>query len=244
MGTQYVPQVNHLAVEMARWLEEWRREAIPERDDLHGGTDGDNMRHVLIRGAFLDHLFWDKKINAVIEGWVNRTPLKASVQQLERILDDLAKSSKIPLNEIPWNEKCSISIATDENAEILVELDQRAAAILRGCLDELRSLPRSDVFRSVLNDIVELVESLDMPYQWLVIELTQVYFARLFISDYSWQYAGNLEVEQSSDFQPTPEVDFRFQTLPGETLKQTLDRLKTEVGQATDELTRFVEQLP
>ena len=98
MGTQYVPQVNHLAVEMARWLEEWRMKAIPERDDLLGGTDGDNMRHVLIRGAFLDHLFGDKKINAVIEGWVNRTPLKASVQQLERILDDLAKSSKIPLN--------------------------------------------------------------------------------------------------------------------------------------------------
>ncbi len=123
-------------------------------------------------------------------------------------------------------------------------LSQRATEILRACLDEVQSFPRSKVFRTVLNDIVELVESLDMPYQWLVIELAQVYFARLFISDYSWRYAGNLEVQHSSDFQPTPEVDFRFQTLAGETVKQAVDRLNSEVGQVTDALTRFVEHLP
>ena len=58
---------------MARMVEEWRKETVPERDDLLGESDGDNARHVILRGAFLDLLFKDKRINTVIEGWVNRT---------------------------------------------------------------------------------------------------------------------------------------------------------------------------
>jgi len=37
-------------------LEEWRQETIPERDNLYGGTRGDNEAHLVVRAAFLDLL--------------------------------------------------------------------------------------------------------------------------------------------------------------------------------------------
>jgi len=238
------PSENFLLEMMARMLEEWRKETVPERDDLLGDSDGDNARHVIIRGAFLDLLFKDKRINTVIEGWVNRTPLKARFEHLVTTLDELAVISKVPLREIPWDEEAGFTPTIDDNDEVLRASGQQATLGVREFLDEVRSFPSTDVFGCVVNDIVQLVESLDMPYQWLVLELAQVYFARLFINDYSWQYAGNLEVEESADYQSTPEVDFKFHTLGGETVKQAVDRLKSEVEQVTDERTRFVERLP
>ena len=37
-------------------LEEWREEIFPERDGLHGETEGDNERHLIVRAEFLDRL--------------------------------------------------------------------------------------------------------------------------------------------------------------------------------------------
>ena len=237
------PSVNFLLEMIARMFEEWRKETVPERDDLLGESDGDNSSHVIFRGAFLDLLFRDQRINTVIEGWVNRTLLKAKFEHLVLVLEELAVISKVPFRELPWDEEGG-TLTTGDNLEILRVLGQQATLVLRAFLDEVRSFPCTDVFRCVVNDIVRLVDSLDMPYQWLVMELAQVYFARLFINDYSWQYADNLEVEHSADYQSTLEVDFKFHTLAGETVKQAVDRLNSEVEQVTDELTRFVERLP
>ena len=55
---------------MERWFEAWRKETIPERDGLLGETEGDNIAHVIVRGAFLDYFFGDERIQAAIEGWV------------------------------------------------------------------------------------------------------------------------------------------------------------------------------
>ena len=48
-------------------LEEWREEIFPERDGLHGETEGDNERHLIVRAEFLDRFFGDPKIKAAIQ---------------------------------------------------------------------------------------------------------------------------------------------------------------------------------
>ena len=131
---------------MARMLEEWRKETVPERDDLLGESDGDNARHVIIRGAFLDLIFKDNRTNTGIEEWVNRTPLKARFEHLVTALDELAVISKVPLHEIPWDEKAGFTPAIDDNDEVLRASGQQATLVLRAFLVEVRSFPSTNRF--------------------------------------------------------------------------------------------------
>ena len=82
-----------LREDMKRWLEEWRKESVPERDGLLGETEGDNVAHLIVRGAFLDYYFADEKIRAIINGWVNRTPLKDTVKQVEFCIRTIGRKS-------------------------------------------------------------------------------------------------------------------------------------------------------
>jgi hypothetical protein len=222
---------------MEKWYEEWRKETIPERDHLLGETEWDNVAHLIVRGAFLDYYIADANIHAAINAWVNRTPLKETVKQMEILVQG-------HWSEVPWDDEIGFQISPDNNEEIAPEAVQEANSCIRSFFDELKSFPTSDVVRGVVSDIVNLVENQGLLYQWLMIELMQVYLARLFVDDFSWRYTDNLEVEAWADSQPAPKVTFEFCTEVGETVRQAVDRLKSEAEQAIDDLMRFNEDLP
>ena len=70
---EYLPSGSFRAY-MKRWFEAWRKETIPERDGLLGETEGDNIAHVIVRGAFLDYFFGDERIQAAIEDGLIERP--------------------------------------------------------------------------------------------------------------------------------------------------------------------------
>lgn len=58
-----------------RMLVDWRTGYLPERDNLAAETEGDNLRHVIVRGAFLDRFAQDLRVEAIINEWHKRIGL-------------------------------------------------------------------------------------------------------------------------------------------------------------------------
>ena len=52
---------------LAQSVDDWRIETLSERDNLRGNSQGDNERHVIVRGVFLDLFFRDERTNAFID---------------------------------------------------------------------------------------------------------------------------------------------------------------------------------
>ncbi len=221
-------------------LEDWREEIIPERDGLLGETTGDNVRHVIVRAEFLDRFFGDPKIKAAIKDWVQRTPLKRQVQQMSRAVKQFGDIAGISWNQIGWDEDTCVLVSpgTDAGATQKVE---GANALVRSFLLELRRFSESSILGTVVGEAVHLLENLDLGYQWLTIELLQVYFANLFIDDLSWQYTDKLNSE-TPDI-PAEEMTFEFSTREGESLREAISRFRNDVELAIGELERYQQPL-
>ena len=223
-------------------LEDWREETFPERDGLHGETDGDNARHVIVRAAFMDYFFDDDIIKEALNNWIKRTPLKQAAQRMCKATAELADLENIPCPQIAWDEHTGIRVEDGPADTWVNQTIEEANSSLQSFLLELRSFPESALFRTVLAEAVNLLEGLDLLYQWLVIELMQVYFANLLVDDFAWQYADRLVSEPASA--PAPEISYAFSTLEGETAPQAINRIIQEVKRTIEELGRYQQLIP
>ena len=88
----------------AQCVDGWRTETIPERDNLNGNSQGENERHVTVRGVFLDLFFRDERTNGLIDTWVNRSPpVKERLLEIAKISDRLAAMPEPQEVEISWD---------------------------------------------------------------------------------------------------------------------------------------------
>ena len=221
-------------------FEDWREETIPERDGLLGETDGDNVRHVIVRAEFLDRFFGGPRIKAAIKDWVQRTPLQRLTQEMSRGLIRLGYLAGISWNQIGWDEDTGVRVSPVGDAVASQDVEE-VNALVRSFLLELRAFSESDILGTVVAEAVHLLESLDLVYQWLAIELIQVYFANLFVDDFSWQYTDKLESETPNIL--AAEMTFEFSTREGETVREAIGRIRHEVELAIGELERYQQPL-
>ncbi|MEE9550828.1 MAG: hypothetical protein V3W08_10590 [Candidatus Binatia bacterium] len=223
-------------------LEDWREEAIPERDGLLGETSGDNVRHVIVRAAFLDYFFGNDMIKDTVKDWVERTPLKERAQRMSRAILRLADLEDIPWHQIGWDEHTGIRAACGPDDTLVTQAVEEANSSLQSFLLELRSFPESGILRIVVGEAVKLLESLDLLHQWLAIELMQVYFANLLVNDFSWRYTDKLDVEPATVL--AAEITYEFSTQVDETVWQAISRIRQEVEWAIEKLGRYQQPLP
>ena len=84
----------------------------------------------------------------------------------------------------------------------------------------------------------------------VALELCGLYIARVFVDDFSWRFTGSLDVEDTAYSQPSPEFhcEISFDARAGETVGQAIERFeiesRTQVAEAKQELTRFVNLVP
>ena len=231
---------------LAELVDEWRTETIPERDDLLGEKQSDNKRHVIVRGFFLDHFFGDDRITAIIDEWVSHSPplgekfleLASAGDGLVAVLE--AQEEKILL---AYENEFIVPTGSDEKIKLLV---QNTNSKLRRFRSEAMKYRNSDALQQVVSEIYDFVEDMRIPWKWLVWEVLGVYFARVFVKDFSWRFTDAFDVEDTSRSQPAPEFyfEFRSDTQAGETVGQAMQRWETRAREAGEELTRFVEPLP
>lgn len=231
---------------LAELVDEWRTETIPERDDLLGEKQSDNKRHVIVRGSFLDHFFGDDRTAAIIDKWVSHSPplgeifleLSSAADGLAAVLE--AQEDKILLT---YENEFIVPTGSDEKIKLLV---QNTNNKLRYFRSEAMDYWNSDAFQQVVSEIYDFVEDMRIPWKWLVWEILGVYFARIFVKDFSWRFTDAFDVEDISWSQPAPEFyfEFRSDTQAGETVGQATQRLEAKVREAGEELTRLVKPLP
>jgi hypothetical protein len=235
---------------LAQSIDDWRTEALPERDNLKGNTQGDNERHVIVRGVFLDLFFSDEQTNAFIDALISRSPLvKEKLSEIAKISDRLATMAEAQEVEISWDYENGFKVPSDSEDEIKL-LAGEATEILRGFRSESMEHFSSGGFQQTIYEIYRFVEDIGLPYQWLAWELLGLYFARVLVDDFSWRFTGSLDVEDTAYSQPSPEFhcDISFDARAGETVGQAIERLEIEsrsqIAEARQELTRFVDILP
>ena len=235
---------------LAQSVDDWRIETLPERDNLRGNSQGDNERHVIVRGVFLDLFFRDERTNAFIDTLINRSPpLKERLSEIAKISDRLAAMPETQDVEISWDYENGFKVCSDSDDEIKL-LFGEATEILRGFRSEIMEHFSSGAFRQGIDEIYQFVEDIGLPYQWLAWELLGLYFARVLVDDFSWRFTGSLDVEDTAYSQPSPEFhcEISFDARAGETVGQAIERLelesRTQIAEARQELTRFVDILP
>jgi len=235
---------------LAQSVDDWRIETLPERDNLRGNSQGDNERHVTVRRVFLDLLFNDERTNALIGTWVNRRPPgKERLLEIAKILDRFVAIPGAQDVEISWDYENGFKVSSDSDDEIKL-LAGEATGILRGFRSEIMEYLNSGAFRQGIDEIYRFVEDIGLPYQWLAWELLGLYFARVLVDDFSWRFTGSFDVEDTAYSQPSPEFhwEFSFDDRAGETVGQVIERLelesRTQIAEARQELTRFVDILP
>jgi len=235
---------------LAQSVDDWRIETLPERDNLRGNSQGDNERHVIVRGVFLDLFFRDERTNAFIDTLISRSPLvKEKLSEIAKISDRLATMAETQDVEIFWDYENGFKVSSDSDDEIK-SLFGEATEILRGFRSGIMEHFSSGAFRQGIDEIYQFVEDIGLPYQWLALELWGLYFARVLVDDFSWRFTGSLDVEDTTYSQPSPEFhwEFSFDARAGETVGQVIERLelesRTQIAEARQELTRFVDILP
>jgi len=235
---------------LAQSVDDWRIETLPERDNLRGNSQGDNERHVIVRGVFLDLFFRDERTNAFIDTLINRSPpLKERLSEIAKISDRLAAMPETQDVEISWDYENGFKGCNDSDDEIKL-LFGEATEILRGFRSEIMEHFSSGAFRQGIDEIYQFVEDIGLPYQWLVLELWGLYFFRVLVGDFSWHFVDSFDVEDTAYSQPSPEFhwEFSFDDRAGETVGQVIERLelesRTQIAEARQELTRFVDILP
>ena len=235
---------------LAQSIDDWRTETLPERDNLKGKSQGDNERHVIVRGVFLDLVFSDERTNAFIDTLISRSPLvKEKLSDIAKISDQLTTMPEPQDVEISWDYEDGFKVSSDSDGEIK-SLFGEATEILRGFRSEIMEYWNSGAFRQGIDEIYQFVEDIGLPYQWLALELWGLYFARVLVDDFSWRFTGSLDVEDTTYSQPSPEFhwEFSFDDRAGETVGQVIERLelesRTQIAEARQELTRFVDILP
>lgn len=235
---------------LAQSIDDWRTETLPERDNLKGESQGENERHVIVRGVFLDLFFSDERTNAFIDTLISRSPLVTEkLSEIAKISDRLATMPEPQEVEISWDYENGSKVSSDSDGEIK-SLAGEATEILRGFRSELMEHFSSSEFQQTVDEIYRFVEDIGLPYQWLAWELLGLYFARVLVDDFSWRFTGSLDVEDTAYSQPSPEFhcDISFDARAGETVGQAIERLEIEsrsqIAEARQELTRFVDILP
>ena len=235
---------------LAQSVDDWRIETLPERDNLRGNSQGDNERHVIVRGEFLDLFFRDELTNAFIDTLINRSPpLKERLSEIAKISDRLAAMPEPQEVEISWDYEDGSKVCSHSDDEIKL-LFGEATEKLRGFRSEIMEYLNSGAFRQGIDEIYRFVDDIGLPYQWLAWELLGLYFARVLVGDFSWRFTGSFDVEDTAYSQPSPEFhwEFSFDDRAGETVGQVIERLelesRTQIAEARQELTRFVAILP
>jgi len=235
---------------LAQSIDDWRTETLPERDNLKGKSQGENERHVIVRGVVLDLVFSNERTNAFIDTLISRSPLvKEKLSDIAKISDQLTTMPEPQDVEISWDYEDGFKVSSDSDGEIK-SLFGEATEILRGFRSELMEHFSSSEFQQAVDEIYRFVEDIGLPYQWLAWELLGLYFARVLVDDFSWRFTSSFDVEDTAYSQPSPEFhwEFSFDDRAGETVGQVIERLelesRTQIAEARQELTRFVDILP
>ncbi|MDA1129731.1 MAG: hypothetical protein O2913_13710 [Chloroflexi bacterium] len=207
---------------------------IPARDALIGETEADNYRHVLVRQEFFKEFWGDEKVQALVSHW-------AKITGLEKLAQNLASSGD-RLAELAGFESRGELIGRDELTfeDDRAEQGKKAMAEVEAAHDAfLLQLSKPAHSADVGQQAVDFVESFDLPYPWLAIELVESFFNSVggFALGRIVQVDGWYEPKPLSEL-IAPKATMSFQSKEGESVEDAVNRVS---GYYEEVVTKLLE---
>jgi len=205
----------------------------PVMADITGASAAENVRHVIVRVAFINEFAHGDRFLAFCKRWAAlcglEEPAAAAARALEAVADELGLRSRGELFENPQET------TQTANLEELIRVSNQRT-------DEFLEKFESVAWEPVSADAVELLKSLDLPWPWLAAQLVEMFMLSL------WQFIiGRLVVinhwVEPPDL-PAPPFEHRFCTRSDETVNEALTRFLSEMHAALDRLSGHVPEIP
>lgn len=204
------------------------QEIIPIRDCVAGPNHGDNIRHLIVRTAFLNQLVRDERVQELFRRWWEITGLEAAVQRVTGALDELARLASLQGRDQVLDVD---SFCVDENdAPYTEEMMGEAASAFEQvfeAFDRCADYP-------LAGEAKDFVLNLGLNYAWLAVELTSAFTEMV-----EPRIRGgvlHIKKEYVALDLPVPPTTYTFSTREGEGAAQALTRFLTEVQEVSARL--------
>ncbi len=215
---------------------------VPVRDALAGSSEGENIRHMLVRVAFTNEFRLDERVEALCHEWGVRYGLESPALALAHTLESLAEATGVE-NRGVLLEKISQLESSEDGNHVLVDPNDRATVEFANSLSSNQALiDRVDTLaddllekfagvddRAVASEAVQMVKSLLLPWPWLAVEIIEAFVFGL------WGFAKGqiIVIDQWVEHPdlPTPHLSFRFRTRSSETISEALVRFVRDAQQ-------------
>jgi hypothetical protein len=192
---------------------------IPERDALRGPTQGDNLRHSIVRRAFMAEMIHDERLRSLFQSWLTRSGMADSINRIEAAL-------------------CAAEVV-DDRVDMTEEFERYVAAFAafqEGSGEHIEYIAR---------EAVEFSTSLGLDWGWLPLEIHIEFVLALWRKwlDVLWRCGLTDELLLIRNFEVVPppiQQDERLtvtvQMRPGETVDDIRRRLVDEIEKLTDKI--------
>src|SRR5687768_2840473 len=80
-----------------------RGDIFEQRSGLVAPTQGDAVRHMIVRGEFLQHFLQDERIQALYADWAGRPGLVDQILYMRLALEDVAAMAGLPSCRDVWD---------------------------------------------------------------------------------------------------------------------------------------------
>jgi hypothetical protein len=177
---------------------------------LAGVTHGDNVRHEIVRSAFMNALLQDERVRDLFDTWWQRVggpeKARAIAEVLRERMEMLSRAKDAPQGEA---DRAIESIAAD-----LQRMREALVADLASCPD-------------LVSESFAFVKSVGLPWPWVGTDLMKCFVIGTAASVFNEQIEFRTWVED--DDPPAVALEFHFATREGETVGQALARLSEDV---------------
>lgn len=205
----------------------------PLLSGLAGKSEADNVRHVVVRVAFLNEFRQDERVEAVYHEWRVRFGLQPIALELACTLDKLAQAEGLRHRGELFDDSQALS-----DAEGCDELDDRANQLFDALIGRLGGIDWEDVG----SDAIEFVKSLGLPWPWLAGELLWMFFLEFYGFVTGREFVEEVSVDPVA--QVAPPTELQYSSRPDETAREALARLLEEVHEVIKRLAEPIAELP
>jgi hypothetical protein len=200
------------------------RQSIP-RETLSGRNTGENIRHAIVRVAFMNCLLQDQRTMELFERWEQQTGLYAAAQQYATAMGRTAQESgfeSLPAfvdawqaGRLPATVKFDAPEHQQEGARLMHEVEVAEERFVR-CHESVRATLRTEA--------LAFIQGLGLSWSWIAADLLDAFVGGALAL--SLGRRAQVHVVLDSPNPPAPPVSLHFETRPGEMAREALQRLQ------------------
>jgi len=220
--------------------------------ELSGRSHAENVRHTLVRAAFVDEFVGDHRVQELYQSWLDRFNLGTTGMAVMNLLDELCGATGCQRRSEFIKGLDDLESSRDGSHVTVDAEDKRAVRLAKGLsenqhlidrlsevLDEFQNTLETADYAAMLSEGRKILKMMDLPWDWLAIETVEFFCIEVvrYIVDGNWRETRWVAAPDP----PAPAVTFRFGTRPGESAREALYRFHEEADTIASQLVEPIQ---